>query len=86
MYYGDQYLEHSALDYTIVRPENLTNDAGTGRVQIGAYLPHTNVTRADVAALAVAALQDDRAIRRAFDVTAGETPIATALTTFLTQE
>ena len=32
---ADKFLMESGLDYTIVRPGGLTDDPGTGRVQVG---------------------------------------------------
>lgn len=79
MYYADLILLNSNLDYTIVRPENLTNEVGTGKVTIGDYLPHNYTSRANVAAVIVASLEDDNTIRKAFDVEDGSTPIEDAL-------
>lgn len=79
MYYADLLLRKSNLDYTIVRPENLTNEAGTGKVTIGDYLPHNYTSRANVAAVIVASLEDDATIRKAFDVEDGSTPVKEAL-------
>lgn len=79
MYYADLILLNSKLDYTIVRPENLTNEVGTGKVTIGDYLPHNYTSRANVAAVIVASLEDDNTIRKAFDVEDGSTPVEDAL-------
>ena len=79
MYYDDMLLLNSDLDYTIVRPENLTNDVGTGKVTIGNYLPHNYTSRANVASVIVASLENDTTIRKAFDVEDGDTPIEKAI-------
>ncbi len=79
MYYADMILLHSKLDYTIIRPENLTNEAATGKVTIGDYLPHNYTSRANVAAVIVASLENDMTIRKAFDVEDGDTPIEKAI-------
>lgn len=79
MYYADMLLMNSDLDYTIIRPENLTNEPGTGKVTIGDYLPHNYTSRANVAAVIVASLEDDNTVRKAFDVEDGNTPIKEAL-------
>lgn len=79
MYYADLILLNSNLDYTIVRPENLTNEVGTGKVTISDYLPHNYTSRANVAAVIVASLEDDNTIRKAFDVEDGSTPVEDAL-------
>ncbi len=79
MYYADILLQQSSLDYTIVRPENLTNEPGTGKVTVGDYLPHNYTSRANVAAVIVASLENDNTIRKAFDVENGATPVSQAI-------
>lgn len=79
MYYGDMFVLNSDLDYTIIRPEHLTNDSGTGKIKIGSYLPHDDITREDVAAVVVASLQNDQTIRRAFDIENGTELIADSI-------
>ena len=79
MYYADILLQQSSLDYTIVRPENLTNEPGTGKVTVGDYLPHNYTSRANVAAVIVASLENDNTIRKAFDVENGATPGSQAI-------
>ncbi|MBB1069950.1 SDR family oxidoreductase [Limosilactobacillus sp. RRLNB_1_1] len=79
MYYADLFLLQSSLDYTIVRPENLTNEPKTGKVTIGDYLPHNYTSRANVAAIIIASLENDNTIRKAFDVEDGDTPISQAI-------
>jgi putative NADH-flavin reductase len=62
-------IKASGLDWTIVRPPKLTNDAGTGRYRHGedvasrAFFPR--LARADVAELMVREVETDLAIRRA---------------------
>lgn len=79
MYYADLILLNSGLDYTIVRPENLTNKPATGKVTIGNYLPHNSISRANVAAVIVASLENDKTIKKAFDIEDGPMPIAEAI-------
>ncbi|HJE45777.1 NAD(P)-binding oxidoreductase [Levilactobacillus namurensis] len=81
MYYSDMFILNSRLDYTIIRPEHLIDTPGNGLVRLGEYLPHHNVSRANVAELVVASLLDPRTIGQAFDVEDGQTPIADALAT-----
>jgi uncharacterized protein YbjT (DUF2867 family) len=76
---ADAALEASGLDGTIVRPGPLTNDAGTGTVSAGADVGRAPITRDDVAAVVVAALDDPETIGKTFVVVGGDTPIATAL-------
>ncbi|QDY84680.1 SDR family oxidoreductase [Paenibacillus polymyxa] len=76
-HYADRLLEASNLDYTILRPGGLTDDAGTGKVDtIGDS--HT-VPREDVAATVVAVLEEKQTYRRAIDLVSGSTPIAEAI-------
>jgi uncharacterized protein YbjT (DUF2867 family) len=67
------------LDWTIVRPGRLTNDPGTGRVNLAEHVPYGEIPRADVAAVLAGALTSPATIRRQFDVVSGDTPVETAL-------
>ncbi|MFR9731699.1 SDR family oxidoreductase [Saccharopolyspora sp. MS10] len=81
---SDQALVESGMGWTILRPGGLTDDPGTGLVRLANRLdiapgtPRT-VPRADVAAVAAAALDEPSSLDRAFDLTSGDTPIADAL-------
>jgi uncharacterized protein YbjT (DUF2867 family) len=75
---ADAALAASDLDWTIVRPGMLTDDPGTGMVQVG-DLDRGSVTRDDVAAVLVGCLDEPRTVRKTFDLLQGETPIAEAL-------
>src|SRR3712207_9349356 len=48
---ADEALRASGLDYTIVRPGMLSDDAGTGRVNVGERLERGAVPRDDVASV-----------------------------------
>jgi uncharacterized protein YbjT (DUF2867 family) len=77
---ADAQVEASGLDYTIVRPGGLTDDAGSGRIQAAPMLERGGqIPREDVAATLVACLDEPATVGRPFDVLAGETPIAEAL-------
>jgi uncharacterized protein YbjT (DUF2867 family) len=77
---ADAEVEASGLDYTVVRPGRLTDDAGSGRIEVAATLARgREIPREDVAATLVACLDEPATIGKAFDVLAGETPIAQAL-------
>ena len=69
----------TALNWTIVRPGSLTNDAGTGRVTIAESTGRGSIPRADVAAVLVAVLDEPRTAGQSFDLISGETPIAEAV-------
>lgn len=81
MYYGDMFVLNSNLDYTIIRPEQLTNEPAVGKISIGHDLPHNEITRADVADVAVSSLENDQTIKQAFDIGGGNEPIKEALET-----
>jgi len=71
--------ERTSLDWTIVRPGGLTNDAGTGRVTAAESTGRGSIPRADVAAVLVAVLDEPRTAGYSFDLISGETPIAEAV-------
>lgn len=73
-------LRRRDLDWTIVRPGRLTDDPGTGLVQVGS-LPRGSVTREDVAAVLLASLDLVRTVGKTFDLLNGDHEIAEALRT-----
>jgi uncharacterized protein YbjT (DUF2867 family) len=75
---ADDDLRSRDLDWTVVRPGRLTDDEGTGRVQVGT-LERGNVTRADVAAVIAQALHTDATIGKTFDLLEGEQTVEAAL-------
>jgi uncharacterized protein YbjT (DUF2867 family) len=80
---ADIELVHSGLDWLILRPSSLTDDPGTGRVSLSMAELHTEISRDDVAATIVTLLYSPGVRRRILEVTAGETPIASAVTALL---
>ncbi|MWV42752.1 NAD(P)H-binding protein [Paenibacillus sp. HJL G12] len=80
-YYADVWLEKSGLDYTIIRPGRLSNDAGTGKIKAAVDLERGEIPREDVASTVVASLENNHSIGKAFDLIGGETPIHEALNT-----
>ena len=76
---ADDAVRASGLDWTIVRPGGLTNDAGTGRVTLGENLPQGQVARDDVAAVLAAVLDSPKTIGRTVDLIGGDTPVAEAV-------
>jgi uncharacterized protein YbjT (DUF2867 family) len=77
---ADKYLEESGLDYTIVRPGRLTDDPGTGKVNLGDGPGGAgSVTRDDVALVLAECLTADNTIGKAFDLLNGESPVAEAI-------
>jgi uncharacterized protein YbjT (DUF2867 family) len=77
---ADEALMASGLDYTIVRPGSLTDDPGTGLVDIAPKLARSGrVPRGDVAAVLLASIDAPNSVGKAFDLLSGETPIQEAL-------
>jgi uncharacterized protein YbjT (DUF2867 family) len=76
---ADAALERSGLDFTIVRPGGLTDDPGTGRIRAGNEIGYGQVSRDDVAATLVVALQEGKTVGKTFDLLEGETPVEEAL-------
>jgi uncharacterized protein YbjT (DUF2867 family) len=76
---ADKYLVESGLDYTIVRPGRLTDDPGTGKVEIAETVEYASVSRDDVAAVLAECLVADNSIGKSFDLVGGDTPIADAV-------
>jgi uncharacterized protein YbjT (DUF2867 family) len=69
----------TGLNWTIVRPGALTDDAGTGRVTIAESADRGSIPREDVAAVLVAVLDEPGTAGRTFDVVSGDTSIAEAV-------
>lgn len=76
---ADAALAESGLTYTIVRPGSLTDDPGTGRVEVGPRLEGGDIPRDDVAAVVLAALEAASTHGRAFDLVSGEDPVEEAV-------
>ena len=77
---ADRAVAASGLDFTIVRPGRLTDDPGTGLVDVAEHLGRRgSVPRDDVAAVLYAVLQEDRTIGKTFELLSGDTQIAQAL-------
>jgi uncharacterized protein YbjT (DUF2867 family) len=77
----DNVRARKGLESTIVRPGHLTNDPGTGRVQIAAKTGRGNIPREDVAAVLLAVLDTPGTAGLTFEVISGDTPIADAVAT-----
>jgi len=76
---ADEALMESGLTYTIVRPGGLTDDAGTGLVEIGFGLERGEIPRDDVAATLLFALDAVNTYGQAFDVVSGDDPVEDAI-------
>jgi uncharacterized protein YbjT (DUF2867 family) len=76
---ADTALRESGLDYTIVRPTHLTDDPGTGSVQIGSNLGRGSISRNDVAAVLAAVLDAPGTIGKILELISGDTPVEEAM-------
>ena len=78
---ADDYLRASDLTYTVVRPGELTNEEGTGRIRTAERLDREDgdVPRADVARTLVVSLDEAATHGTTFELLSGDTSIAEAL-------
>jgi uncharacterized protein YbjT (DUF2867 family) len=77
---ADEFVRNSGLDYTIVRPGSLTDEPGTGTVEIAERIDRSGpVTRDDVALVLYEVLGADNTIGKEFDLLGGETPVEEAI-------
>jgi uncharacterized protein YbjT (DUF2867 family) len=76
---ADAALRASGLDWTIIRPGRLTDDPATGLVSLGPDVGRGEVTRADVAAVLAAVLDEPGTIGAQWNLVNGETPVADAV-------
>jgi uncharacterized protein YbjT (DUF2867 family) len=77
---ADEAVRDSDVEYTIVRPGMLTDEPGTGEIEVGTPLEHRgSVTRADVAATLLAVLDEPRTAGITFDLLGGDMPIVQAI-------
>ena len=74
--YADIYLRESDLDYTIICPGGLTEDAGTGMVTVSDQLDGQGKTSRDnLAAALVKCLEMGNTLRQSFSLLEGQTPL-----------
>ncbi len=77
---ADAYVGASGLDFTIVRPGGLTDDPGTGLVNVTRELGQRGlIPRDDVAAVLAATLVIPASVGVTFELFTGDTPIPVAL-------
>ena len=76
---ADADLRARDIDWTIVRPGGLTDDPGTGRIQVGTSTGRGTIPRADVAEIVATALVDGTGVRVQFEAISGEEPVAEAI-------
>lgn len=76
---ADAALRESALDWTILRPGGLTDDPATGRVTLAERAERGQVTRADVAAVIAAVLDEPASVGRQWELVGGDVPVGEAV-------
>ncbi|MET8948325.1 NAD(P)H-binding protein [Streptomyces sp. NPDC004542] len=68
-----------ALDWTILRPGSLTNDAGTGLVRLEAHTGRGSIPRADVAAVLAELVESPATAGLTLELIGGSTPVTVAV-------
>lgn len=76
---AEEDLRSRDLDWTILRPGGLTNDAGTGLVKLADKTGNGSISRDDVALVLAGLCDTPAAIGRTLELIAGDTPVAEAL-------
>ena len=77
---ADERLRNSGLDYTVIRPGRLTDDAGTGNIAAAESLDqYGEIPREDVARTFVAALEAENTPGKTFEILSGGAPIKEAV-------
>jgi nucleoside-diphosphate-sugar epimerase len=77
---ADEALKASGLDWTIARPGRLTNEPGTGFVEVAPRLDRGGeIPRDDVALVLLETLDAPNTIGVTFELLAGETPVREAV-------
>ena len=76
---ADAALRDSRLDWTIIRPGMLTDDEGTGLVELGRDVARAEVPRADVAAVIAELVDSGAGIGVQCNLVSGDTPVADAV-------
>jgi uncharacterized protein YbjT (DUF2867 family) len=78
-HFADEWLRDTDLDYTIIHPGILTNDAGTGKVEAAPKVERGEVPREDVASVIQAVLENEDTIGKEFQVVGGNTAVEEAV-------
>ncbi|MBM6585392.1 SDR family oxidoreductase [Pediococcus acidilactici] len=79
-FFADNYLVHDTdLDYTIVQPTSLTEEAGTGQIYIGKELPQKTNPIPDVAKVLADVLKHPNTVKKVFMMSSGSQVIDQAL-------
>jgi uncharacterized protein YbjT (DUF2867 family) len=76
---ADAELVASGLEYTVVRPTRLTEDPGTGQVEIADRVAGDRISRDDVAAVLAATLHEPGTAAKTFQLASGDMPVEEAV-------
>src|SRR5262245_36574132 len=76
---ADAALRESDLKWTIIRPGRLTDDTATGLVALGPDVARGAVTRADVAAVLAAVLDEPGSVGKQWNLINGDVPVGDAV-------
>lgn len=76
---ADAALRDSGLEWTIIRPGGLTDDAPTGLVALGAEVERASIPRADVAHVLADCLDQPATVGHQWELISGDTPVVRAL-------
>jgi uncharacterized protein YbjT (DUF2867 family) len=76
---AEQDLTGRALLWTVLRPGRLTDEPGTGQVNLAHHVAYGTVSRQDVAAVLVGLLDSPRTAGQVLELVGGGTPIDKAL-------
>lgn len=74
-HYADRVLKSSGLDFTILRPGLLLDEAGSNKITIQNPEAHKSVSREDVASVIVEALDGDNTHGKTITFNQGDVPI-----------
>ncbi|MBC2600172.1 SDR family oxidoreductase [Puniceicoccus vermicola] len=74
---ADEELLRSGLDFTILRPGRLLDEAGTGKIEAAEKLStrHGEISREDVASAILHSLREDKTVGKVVEMVGGDTPI-----------
>ena len=72
-------LRRRSLAWTVLRPGGLTDEPGTGTVRLEPAVETGSVSRADVAAVVLALLDEPRSTGLTLELVAGDVPVADAV-------
>lgn len=76
---ADEILRNSGLDFTIVKPGQLTDDPGTGQVNLAPRVPKGKIPRQDVAAVLAEIIETSELSGYQLELTSGEINIQDAV-------